>query len=190
MIKDLYLKDYKTKTDIKYSDFIQFKALVPEGTKPEEVDVEFLTMRVLTIFYGIKPKDSRNLKQSQVTMLTEKVMKAINGPVSQLSKTIEMNGKIYGLIPNFKDITLGELIDMDKMYELERYAELTSILYRPIIGEINKHGEYEIEPYQGAHKEFSEITVDIVEGYMDFFVKSFNLLSKTILTSMEVATIV
>jgi hypothetical protein len=40
------------------------------------------------------------------------------------------------VLPDFdKDITAGELIDLDKYLELKDYSRLLSILYRPIIKE-------------------------------------------------------
>jgi hypothetical protein len=47
------------------------------------------------------------------------------------------------VLPDFdKDITAGELIDLDKYLELKDYSRLLSILYRPIIKE---RGLYQIE---------------------------------------------
>ena len=50
-MKDLKVKDYKTKADIKYSDFMEFRKSIPEDIDIEDVDVDFLTMRILKIFY-------------------------------------------------------------------------------------------------------------------------------------------
>jgi hypothetical protein len=51
----------------------------------------------------------------------------------ELVTTVEFEGVKYGLIPDFdKDITAGELIDLDKYLELKDYSRLLSILYRPI----------------------------------------------------------
>jgi hypothetical protein len=47
----------------------------------------------------------------------------------ELVTTVEFEGVKYGLIPDFdKDITAGELIDLDKYLELKDYSRLLSIL--------------------------------------------------------------
>lgn len=175
--KELIVKDYQTKADIKYSDFEQLTKSL-EGQNLEDIDPNFLTMRILKIFYNISPTEARKLKQEQVDLLVGKIGLILNQPKSELKTIIEMNGKQYGLIPKFVDITAGELIDLDELYREKNFIGLTSILYRPIIGNINKIGEYQIEEYTGYNDKFKNISLDIVEGYMSFFTKSYQILNQ------------
>lgn len=105
---NLTLKDYRNKGDIAYADFLAFKPVVPEGIATEELDIQFVTMRMLQIFYKIKPKDAKYLEQEQIAMLLNKVSEALNLPASPLKKVITVNGIAYGLI-DFKTMTVSTL---------------------------------------------------------------------------------
>lgn len=175
--KEIILKDYQTRSDIKYSDFVSFIESV--GGDVEAVETDFITMRILKVFYNLGPKDARLLKQSQVELLITKILNVLQQPKGEMKNIIEMNGIKYGLIPNFSEVTMGELIDLDELYREKDFIKLTSILYRPIIGEINGVGEYNIEEYDGYDDKFKDITLDIIEGYLGFFQKSFQILSHT-----------
>ena len=96
-----------------------------------------------------------------------------------------MDGVQYGFIPNFGDITSGELIDIEDCYERQDFISLTAILYRPLIGGINKIGEYVIEDYNGYDSKFKNVSLDVVEGYMSLFTKSFLTLNHCILSSIN-----
>lgn len=174
--KELNVKDYQSRSDIKYSDFLDFTQSL-NGEDIEEIDPNFLTMRILKVFYNIGPKDARLLKQHQVEILVNKIATVMMLPKGEMKNIIEMNGVKYGLIPDFSDITVGELIDLDEMYKEKDFIKLTSILYRPIKGEINNIGEYNIEDYKGCDDKFKDVSLDIVEGYMDFFYKSYLILN-------------
>lgn len=173
--KTIKVKDYQTKADMRYADFSEFVKAIPEVA--DEWNDAFLTMRILKIFYNINPKDGRNLKQEQTDLLLDKVQHVLNLPKSEFRNVIEMGDKLYGFIPNFSKITTGELIDIEDRFRESDFISLTSILYRPIIGEIDRLGQYEIEPYDGYDNKFKDVSLDIVEGYLDFFQKSYQQLS-------------
>ena len=134
-------------------------------------------MRILKVFYNIDLKDARKLKEAESTLLLEKINKVLGEPVSQFNNVIVMGGVQYGFIPNFQEITTGELIDLDATLADEDFISLTSILFRPIVGEINKLGQYRIEEYKGYDQKFKDVSLDIVEGYMTLFTKSYQHLN-------------
>jgi hypothetical protein len=85
----------------------------------------------------------------------------------ELVTTVEFEGVKYGLIPDFdKDITAGELIDLDKYLELKDYSRLLSILYRPIIKE--ERGLYQIEPYESTHTKFLQVSYNLLVSVLSF----------------------
>lgn len=184
-MKEIKVKNYVSKKDIKFSDYLELKKLVPNPKAIEEIDPDFLIQRMLKIFYNINPSDYRLLKQEQVDILMDKINNVLNSPISPFNNIITLNGVQYGFIPNFEDITVGELIDMDERYKAEDYISLTSILYRPVKGLINPMGEYEIEDYTGFDNKFANITLDLVEGYLHFFQKSFQDLKHSTLISIQ-----
>lgn len=184
--KVLNLTDYRTKADVKYRDMVEFKKSIPDDLNMEDMDTNFLMMRILKVFYDINPNVARQLKQEQIEILVDKIYNIIQQPEATFKNIIHVGDKPYGFIPNFQDITVGELIDLDEMLKQQDIIALTSILYRPIIGNINSKGEYQIEEYNGYDKElFKDVTWDIVEGYMGLFTRSIQELSHLIVTSSE-----
>jgi len=176
----LNIKDIKSLKDIKYTDFVKFRELVQSS---EDIDEEVLSYKILNIFYGIKVKEARALKLEQFELLISKVHNALQEETT-LHNIIIMDGVEYGLIPNFGKASTGELIDMEACFKENKIIELLSILYRPIVGEINKRGEYRIAPYEGHDRKFKDISAFDVEGVMNFFMKSYQILSHYIHSSM------
>jgi hypothetical protein len=86
---------------------------------------------MLEIFCNVPTEYSTKLKQVEVDEMLGYLNEILSKP--ELVTTVEFEGVKYGLIPDFdKDITAGELIDLDKYLELKDYSRLLSILYRPI----------------------------------------------------------
>ena len=51
--------------------------------------------------------------------------------------------------------------------------------------ELNKLGEYNIEEYSGFNQKFKDVTLDVIEGYMSFFQKSYQILKQPINHSLQ-----
>lgn len=181
-MKQIGVKDYQSKSDIKYADYLQLKKLIPNPEDLEHIDPDFLIQRMLKIFYNINPSDYRALKQEQVDLLMDKLNNVLNSSISPFKNIITLDGVQYGFIPKFEDITVGELIDLEDRFKEDDLISLASILYRPVKGLINPLGEYEIEEYKGYDNRFANITLDLVEGFMHFFQKSYQHLKVSILT--------
>lgn len=85
----------------------------------------------------------------------------------KLKSIITLNNNNYGIVPDFQDITLGELYDLEQNITI---LEQMSILYRPIIK--SKGDKYKIEKYSGKlEKDLFEqnITVEEMVGFANFF---------------------
>lgn len=187
-MKKIILRDYKSKSDILFKDFQEFSRVQTEmGVDSlSELDEQFLQNRLLKIFYNINPSEQRLLQQSQIELLVNKILMVISQPKSDFSNIIMIGDKKYGFIPNFEKITSGELIDLEAYLKDLNYIGIVSILYRPLIGDINKKGEYRIEEYKGDNtKDFEYLTLDIVEGCMELFMRGFQTLKATTQNSME-----
>lgn len=186
-MKKIVLRDYQSKSDILFKDFQEFSKIQEEMGIDDitSMDEQFLQNRLLKIFYNINPSDQRLLQQSQIELLVNKLLVVISQPKSEFKNIIIIGDKKYGFIPNFEKITSGELIDLDSYLLDKNYIGIISILYRPIIGDINKKGEYRIEEYKGDNsKEFEFLTLDIVEGCIELFTNSYQTLKATIQNSM------
>lgn len=184
-MKQLILKDYQSKADIVFSEFQEFTKIQDEMDMNNitELDEQFLQNRLLKIFYNINPSDQRDLQQSQIELLVNKLLTILQGPKSKFKNIVVISDEKFGFIPDFEKITAGELIDMDAYLKDKNFVALTALLYRPLIGEINKKGEYRVEDYKGENIEkFKFVTLDVIEGYMELFTTSYQILKATTLT--------
>ena len=165
----LNLKNYQTKEDILWKDMRELERIIE--TFGEE-DTDLLSRRTCAIFYGIDEKTYRILTLEQIDLLVNTIMTILKGPKSELQNQIEMDGIKYGFIPNFEKITAGELIDLDTLLQEGEFTKIASILYRPIISNANKSGEYLIEPYSGYDDKFEMINLQVIEGFVTFFLNA------------------
>lgn len=180
----LKLKQINSLKDIRFQDLVKFNEFI---NLLEDIDnkEEILQFKALEIFYGIKSKDARKLSPNDFKMLVNNIERAIGSKTEiNLQNIIIMNGIEYGLIPNFEKVTTGELIDLDSLFVDKKFIEIFSILYRPIVGEINKKGEYRIAEYEGYDDKFKDIDVYTANGCLNFFIMSFQILNQAFLTSM------
>ena len=178
MVKQLKVKDIKSMRDYTYTTF---KSFMEVSNIITDNDKE-LGYKILDMFYDIKRKDAKLLSSEQYELLIKKVSDTFNDEI-KLQNIIIMDGVTYGFIPKFDDITAGELIDLDSLLLEEKWIEIFSILYRPIIGEINKKGEYRIVEYTEYDDRFKNIDAYTAIATKNFFYKSYQILNQHILLS-------
>ena len=159
------MKEYKSKEDVIWKDLQFFNSLSEEFKDNPELMVQ----KILSIFYGIKTKQYKEMEKAEIAMLVTELSLVLSQPKGEFRNIIEVCGKQYGFIPNFAKITAGELIDIDSCLAAEDFDSLTSILYRPIKDEITPTGEYKVKKYKGYNKTFENVSQFIVEGYLERF---------------------
>lgn len=175
------MKQYKTKHDVVYKDLQSFNSFYEDNKDNEE----FLTQKMLLIFYGIRHKNYLSMKVEEITKLSNELSYVLALPTPEFQPIIEHEGKKYGFIPDFNDITAAELIDLTNILENEDFQSLTSILYRPIVGKVTKDGKYNIGEYNGYTDNFANVSQYIVDGYMNFFDKSLLQLQYIMMVSSQ-----
>ena len=138
------------------------------------------------LFYhlcDVPPNYLTKLDISIYTDIRKELYNLINIKDAPLQRIITIDGKRYGFEPNLSEIEYGAYLDLMKYKEVkidENWAEMMSILYRPVkntIGEL-----YEIETYKGKiDKElFMDVPMDVHFGAMFFFLHtSMELLKDT-----------
>ena len=127
------------------------------------------------LFYhlcDVPPNYLSKLDISIYTNIREELYKLINIKDAPLKRIITVNGKRYGFEPNLGEMEYGVYLDLMKYKEVnidENWAELMSILYRPVTNTIGEL--YEIETYKGKiDKElFMDVSMDVHFGAMFFF---------------------
>ena len=105
-----------------------------------------------------------------------------------LKKRIKIGEIEYGFEPNLSEMAYGAYVDLTKYEELkmdENWAEVMSILYRPIVK--SSGALYEIRPYEGMILEelFLDVTMDVHFGAIGFFFSILKDVQKGILNSLS-----
>jgi hypothetical protein len=165
--------------EISLSKWITFEGL---ATTPD-IDQLFLQNKMIELFCDVPMRHVNKLKQNEIDEILHHLNATLNAKPT-LYTTFEFGGLKYGLIPSFdKDITAGELIDLDSYLQKKDFISLMSILYRPITFERND--SYLIEPYNGTHQLFKEAPFHYLTGVLAFFLTIYEKLSRHILAYTE-----
>lgn len=143
----------------KYLDFLKIIENSPE-------DVDNLKI-MLNMFFDIDEKTYNKMPYQRVLQKADIVNMIVN-KTHILPIIIEMEGVKYGINPDFSDITMGEMLDLETDDVLKQMA----ILYRPIVKQKNK--KYIIEEYNGNYNLDlfnNNITLEQMLGFIGFFLK-------------------
>ena len=129
-----------------------------------------------TLFHHLAKFDVRMLKDLDVetyTAIKEKLYSFLQNTNYPIQREIDIDGIKYGFEPNLSQMAYGAYVDISKYDKLEindKWAEVMSILYRPIIKRYGKL--YDIIPYEGLidSELFLDVTMDVHFGCLFFFV--------------------
>jgi hypothetical protein len=149
-----------------------------------EVTEEFMALKMLEIFCGVKLSDAYNLRYKDVDGVVQIITDTLNDK-PQLVKTFFMDGVEYGFIPNLDDMSFGEYIDLDTyLGDWQNIHKAMAVLYRPIK---SKYGErYNIVDYQIIDSEvMRKMPMDAVLGSVLFFYRLGMDLSKAMISYLE-----
>lgn len=149
-----------------------------------EVTEEFMALKMLEIFCGVKLSDAYNLRYKDVDGVVQILNETLNDK-PQLVRTFFMDGVEYGFIPNLDDMSFGEYIDLDTyLGDWQNIHKAMAVLYRPIK---SKYGErYNIVDYQIIDSEMMrKMPMDAVLGAVLFFYRLGMDLSKAMISYLE-----
>jgi len=149
-----------------------------------EVTEEFMALKMLEIFCGVKLSDAYGMRFKDVDGITQLLSDLLNEK-PQLRRTFKMDGVEYGFIPNLDEMSFGEYIDLDTyLGDWQNIHKAMAVLYRPIK---DKHGErYNIVPYEVIDAEvMRKMPMDAVLGSVLFFYRLGMDLSKAMIHYLE-----
>ena len=149
-----------------------------------EVTEEFMALKMLELFCGVKLKDAYQMRYKDIDGIVEVISSMLNQK-PQLVQRFKMNGVEYGFIPNLDDMSFGEYIDLDTY--LPNWQEMhraMAVLYRPIK---EKHGDkYNIVDYEVVNSEvYKDMPMDAVISSILFFYRLGTDLSKAMMNYLE-----
>ena len=156
--------------------------------KSFEDDVEAQTATLFYHLCGLQPNILPKLDAETFLRIKDDLYSFIGNNQLPLQQKITLNGIQYGFYPNLSKIEYGAYVDISKYNEMEldeKWAEVMSILYRPITKTIGKL--YEVEPYTGHIDKdlWLGVTMDIHFGAWFFFINLSKELLKGILNSTK-----
>lgn len=133
-----------------------------------EVTEDFLALKMLEIFCGVKLSEAYQMRFKDVDGVVELLTEILNEK-PQLVQRFRMKGVEYGFIPNLDDMSFGEYVDLDTYIgDWQNIHRAMAVLYRPIK---NKHGErYNLVPYEVVDAEmYKDMPLDAAISSVLFF---------------------
>jgi len=112
-------------------------------------------------------------------------------PTQRFVQKFEHRGEVYGFVPDWRQFTTGEYIDMEEFSgdPVANAHRLLALLYRKVTASVGD--SYEVAPYTAYEdsKPFLEMPADLFQGAMLFFwTTKVNLLGSTQSSLMEMVT--
>ena len=156
----------------------------------DNIDEEFMRLKLLEIFCGITMKEAYELAAVDVDGIIEILVGVLNSetPLQRRFTMTDPKGIAveFGFIPNLERISLGEFIDAEAyISDWDNMHKAMAVLYRPLTG--HKGEFYEIEKYEGSEK-YAAIMADapasVAVGAMLFFYRLGMTLSLVTLRSL------
>lgn len=169
------MKTIKSANDIRFKDFVQVEEKLSNVSNLTSEEV----LEVVSTLYEAEIEKVSEMDYNEVLDKLVNVIEAIGKTEMDLVTRFESDGVKYGFIPNFSEITTGELIDLDNLLVEKDFIGIASILYRPIVKE-SKKGRYTIEEYKGIDRElFENASMRFYMGFINFFYKSLSILNQS-----------
>lgn len=150
---------------------------------------QYFAAKLINLVCNVPLNDALECPFEEVNFLASNILNVLptkhNAPFID---RIEIDGVKYGFIPNWKDMTFAEFVDLDTISTkkqdeiLDALHILAAIMYRPVIDE-NKLHDYTIEPYEiNSMKKRAEIfkkkmDIKVIIGAQFFFIKFANKFS-------------
>ena len=173
----------------KYQKYMQ---IVDQADKESDEANEFLNLKALEIFCGLKLNETYKLPMSAFSAILQQLAKCF-AEETPLVKRFSIKGSDgavieFGFHTNLKDMTFGEYVDLDNYIgDWKNMHKAMSVLYRPVIG--SSKGLYRIEEYEGSDK-YSDLLrympTSIALGALVFFYRlGMKLAKRSLASSME-----
>lgn len=145
MSKEIEIKVPTNWNDITIGMYQKFQKVVSS----KKMTTEEKNVRIVSILCGIKAETLINIRHSDIRSVVKSIMKLVDDKpnTDKLVKRVKFNEKVYGFIPNIKEISMGEYVDIETLCKnaSKNLHKIMAILYRPIIKDTKSR--YSIEPY-------------------------------------------
>lgn len=146
-MREVKIRVPETLSDIRLSQYQKFLR-VTKGVEDEQ-DVGH---KMVAVFCNLTDIIVRNMtKKSYDETLAQLVSVLTFDDSLPLIRTFKEKGTTYGIIPNFDDMTVGEIADIDNCIgDWQKMDLVMGVLFRPLEGKVRD--KYYIEPYKDMGK--------------------------------------
>ena len=133
-----------------------------------EVTEEFLALKMLEIFCGVKLSEAYQMRFKDVDGVVELLTTILNEK-PQLVQRFKLGDVEYGFIPNLDDMSFGEYVDLDTYIgDWQNIHRAMAVLYRPI--KDKRGNRYNIVPYEVVDAEvYKNMPLDAAISSLLFF---------------------
>lgn len=169
-------KEYKLPEFISISDYVKISKIKDLFTD------EYFYPKLINILTNCPLEDLLDCGFEEINYLGHSIISILpkEKDISFVDR-FELDGVQYGFIPNWKDLTFAEFIDMDTISSkktnelLDMLHILGAIMYRPIVSEISEHNftieDYDIESMKKRSELFKDkLDIKVILGGQFFFI--------------------
>ena len=179
-------------TDYKIRDFYSIGQYVDLYKIKDLFEDDYYEIRLISIMTGAKSEDILKLQHKQIKEISNHLISIMPSTNFVFEDSFTLNGVEYGFIPEYKNMSFGEFVDLDTLLTkkpdeiMSNLHIIASIMFRPITSKKSKHN-YKIEDYDSekvderAELFKKELDIKYVLGGKYFFSKSV----RTYLTSIQ-----
>lgn len=126
-----------------------------EDNKDDIESDNFIRLKMLEIFCGLKYNDIKAFRLSDINRITNNIHNLL-GEKPELVNRFKIGDKEFGFIPKLEDISFGEYVDLDLFLpDWSQMHKAMAVLYRPIKKQIDDTyliADYEPELYWDVMK--------------------------------------
>lgn len=142
---------------------------------------DYFAAKILNIITGAPLDLLKEAEYEKIGYLANYVLSLFPYDKPEFKQTFELNGVKYGFLPNWRDISFAEFVDLDTLSSkkendlLDVLHVIAAIMYRPITTEISEHNyfieEYNVETLYGRAELFkNQLDIKYVLSGQFFFV--------------------
>ena len=164
-MEDIKLFIPESINDISLRDYVKFMKVYESN---EEIENDFLDIKVLEIFCGMEYKDIVKIPMNYYNEALE-MFYTVFQEKTPLVRRFSMTGTDdvqvdFGFIPNLDKISLGEYIDLTSYIDdLSNIHKAMAVLFRPVHKSWKGKEAYRVAEYEGT-AEYAEAMLDMPLG--------------------------
>lgn len=152
----------ETLNEIKLSQWQKWAAI------PENSPNDYKDAYALMHFLGINTIEQKRLRSIDRSNLLNSIYDVLASK-PEFKQRFYHNGIEYGIVPNFDDMSYGEMLDIESIKDYKKELhKLMSIIYRPVTKDY-KNRLYDIQEYSGISDDLHDMPLGIALGAMVFF---------------------